>query len=110
MYVIIVRRLLLVNLGECVISKQAFLDSLSGHKDKSFSVLYAVHPFSLVIASISPIHLSESTSKVIEVISLVYVSSCPCEDAISVFLVLHIFSLVFIAVPSAFLPHAVAFS
>jgi len=72
-------------------------------------MLYPIKPFSLVITTVIPVHLSKIASEILFVISFIDIAARPCKDTVSMFLVLHILSLVFVTISRTFFPHSVSF-
>jgi hypothetical protein len=73
-------------------------------------MLYPIKPFSFVVTAVIPVHFSEIASEILFVVSFIDVAACPCKDTVSVFFILNILALVFVAVSRTFFPHPVSFS
>jgi len=72
-------------------------------------MLDPIKPFSFVVTAVIPVHFSEIASEILFVVSFIDVAACPCKDTVSVFFILNILALVFVAVSRTFFPHSVSF-
>jgi hypothetical protein len=73
-------------------------------------MLDSINPLPFIETAIVPVHLPESASQILAVVSFVDISAGPSEDSVSMLFILEILSFVFITVASTFLPHSVALS
>ena len=73
-------------------------------------MLNTIQPLSFVITTITPIHLSEVVSKLLLIISLIYIATSPSKYAVAMLFIFKVLALVFIAVSRSFFPHTVTLS
>lgn len=73
-------------------------------------MLYPIKPFPFVITAVIPVHFSKIASEILFIVSFIDVAACPCKDTVSVFFILNILALVFVAISRTFFPHSVSLS
>jgi hypothetical protein len=100
----VARRIYLLSSSVDVVFKDAFLNRAVRKSHPTMSVLNALDPLALIEGAVDPLHLAISVSFVVQIATFIPVAGSPLEDAVTVFLVELIISVIEVSVVVLALP------